>query len=369
MAWGKTCGAFLLAILWMLHASAADWRMALPGWEFEFPRDHHLHPDFKTEWWYFTGRLEDGNGGVFGYQLTFFRQGLRPPGERAGTSSRFVVNDLKFAHFAISDIRGQHFHFAQKLNRGAFGEAGFSDSARLAWIENWTLELLPDGGFALHASDDAAQLQLRLQSTKPFVVHGENGVSQKADGAGRASHYYSGTRLATNGTLSFGTKTFSVRGESWLDREWGSNQLAPNQAGWNWFSLQLDDGTEFMLYQMRTKDGGLDPNSSGTFVDQNGDARHLARDDYQLVPVKSWTSKSTGGRYPVAWRLAVPKLNLRVEISTPLESQELDLRPVAYWEGLVEVQGTRQSTSVRGHGYMELTGYAGALVGLSESPN
>jgi predicted secreted hydrolase len=358
-----------LGLIWticILPVSAADWRLALPGWQFEFPRDHHQHPEFKTEWWYFTGRLEDEAGNSFGYQVTFFRQGLRPLTERGGTTSRFVVDDLKFAHFAVSDIHGQRFHFSQKLNRGAFGEAGFSDSDRLAWIENWTLQLMPDGAFALRAGDEAAQLELRLENTKPFVIHGENGISQKADGVGHASHYYSGTRLVTAGTLVLAGKSRVVHGESWLDREWGSNQLAPNQAGWNWFSLQFTDGTELMLYQMRTKDGGLDPNSSGTFVVQNGATQRLVRDDYQLLPTKFWSSKASGGRYPIDWQLTVPKLNLRVEISTPLESQELVLKPIAYWEGLVEIQGTRNAASVRGHGYMELTGYSGPLVGLSE---
>ena len=172
---------------------------------------------------------------------------------------------------------------------------------------------MPDGTFTLRAADEAAQLQLRLESAKPFVIHGENGISQKADGVGRASHYYSGTRLATNGTLGFGGKSRSVHGESWLDREWGSNQLAPNQAGWDWFSLQFTDGTELMLYQMRTKGRGLDPNSSGTFIDQNGArAAPWCRDDYQLTPAKYWTSKSSGVRYPVGWQLTVPKLGLRV---------------------------------------------------------
>ena len=358
--------AGLLLLLSVGQIPAEDWRMALPGWQFEFPRDHHLHADFKTEWWYFTGRLEDEKGDIFGYQVTFFRQGVCPPATRAHTTSRFIVGDVKFAHFALSDIREQRFHFTQKLNRGAFGEAGFSDSARLAWIENWTLELLPDGRFALQAGDEAGELQLLLRNAKPFAINGENGVSQKADGAGRASHYYSGTRLETTGTLEMTGKRLAVRGESWLDREWGSNQLAPNQVGWNWFSLQFDDGAEVMLYQLRTKDGGFDPNSSGTFVAQDGATQHLQRDDYQLTPAKFWTSKDTGGRYPIAWQLDVPKLNLRVEISTPLDSQELVLRPVAYWEGLVEVQGTHHGANVRGHGYMELTGYAGAVVGLVE---
>ena len=355
-----------LALGCVLHASAADWRLALPGWQYAFPRDHHLHADFKTEWWYFTGRLTDEKGNAFGYQLTFFRQGLRPPDVRGGTTSRFIVDDLKFAHFAISDIRGQQFHFQQKLSRGAFEEAGFDAARRLAWIDDWSLDLAPDGTFALRANDGSTSLQLHLESAKPFVVHGEKGISQKAEGAGHASHYFSATRLATSGTLSLGGRNLAVRGESWLDREWASNQLTANQVGWNWFSLQFGDGTELMLYQMRTRDGGLDPNSSGTYVASDGATQHLRRDDYQLTPTKFWTSKATGGRYPISWQLTVPKLNLQSQISTPLETQELVLHPVAYWEGLVDVQGKSAGATVRGHGYMELTGYAGALVGLAE---
>lgn len=357
----------ILIFAFALAASAADWRLALPGWQYEFLRDHHLHPDFKTEWWYFTGRLTDDKGGVFGYQLTFFRQGLRPPETRGSTTSRFIVNDLKFAHFAISDIRGQQFHFLQKLSRGAFEEAGFdTTNNRLAWIDEWSLELASDGSFMLRAKDGALALQLQLQSAKPFAIHGENGASQKAEGAGHASHYFSATRLTTSGTLNLDGRSLSVHGESWLDREWASNQLTANQVGWNWFSLQFDDNTELMLYQMRTRDGGLDPNSSGSFVTRDGATQHLKRDDYQLTPTKFWTSKASTARYPIAWQLSVPKLNLQCTITTPLESQELVLRPVAYWEGLIDLQGTRDGTKLHGHGYMELTGYAGALVGLSE---
>ncbi|MEZ0257010.1 MAG: lipocalin-like domain-containing protein [Chthoniobacter sp.] len=353
----------------MIASFAADWRPALPGWQYEFPRDHHLHPDFKTEWWYFTGRLTDDKGGVFGYQLTFFRQGLRPPETRGGTTSRFIVNDLKFAHFALSDIRGQQFHFQQKLGRGAFDEAGFgvANNNRLAWIDDWSLELAPDGSFLLQAKDGTTTLQLRLQSTKPFAIHGENGASQKAEGAGHASHYFSATRLVTSGTLILDGRSLPVHGESWLDREWASNQLTANQVGWNWFSLQFGDGTELMLYQMRTRDGGLDPNSSGSFITRDGATQHLHRDDYQLTPTKFWTSKGSTARYPIAWQLTVPKLNLQCNITTPLESQELVLHPVAYWEGLIDLEGTRDGAKLHGHGYMELTGYAGALVGLSES--
>jgi predicted secreted hydrolase len=327
-----------------LNLPAAEWRAALPGWQYEFPRDHRSHPDFKTEWWYFTGRLTDAKGAVFGYQLTFFRHGLRPPGTRENATSRFVVNDLNLAHFA---------------------EAGFG-AERLAWMDDWSLELVGENSFKIRAKDGPVALDLTLQSTKPWVVHGENGVSQKASGAGRASHYFSATRLAAQGSLTENGQARQVSGESWLDREWASNQLTAEQVGWNWFSLQFDDGTELMLYQMRTRDGGADPNSSGTFVAQNGTTQHLRREDYQLTPLKTWTSPQTGGRYPIAWQLTVPRLNLQARISTPLPQQELVLQPVAYWEGLIDVDATRADRKLRGHGYLELTGYAGALVGLSE---
>jgi predicted secreted hydrolase len=358
--------SFVSIVSFVVNLHAADWRTALSGWHYEFPRDHRYHPDFKTEWWYFTGRLLDEKGHTFGYQLTFFRQGLRPPSGGQDVTSRFVVHDLKFAHFAVSDIGAQQFYFQQKLSRGAFAEAGFGAGERLAWIDDWSLELRPDGAFALRAKGEDAALELRLESAKPWVIHGENGISQKAEGTGRASHYYSASRLVTTGTLKIGGRDLRVTGDSWLDREWATNQLTAEQVGWNWFSLQLDDGTELMLYQMRTRDNGLDPQSSGTFIARDGTTQHLRRKDYELTPLKYWTSKKTGGRYPISWQLFAPKLGLQLRIETPLVTQELELQPVAYWEGLIEVEGIRAGIKVRGHGYMELTGYAGALVGLTQ---
>jgi len=346
------------------------WRAALPGWRYEFPRDHRAHPEFKTEWWYFTGNLQDARGRRFGYQLTFFRQGVRPPAARGGTTSRFIVDDLKFAHLAVTDVRAEKFRYAQKLSRGAFGEAGFDapqddGGTRLAWIEDWELGLAPDGGFVLRAAQDGVRLELTLSTGKPWVLHGEAGVSQKAEGEGRASHYYSGTRLVSQGAVTLDGARTEVTGESWFDHEWASNQLAPGQAGWDWFSLQFADGTELMLYQMRTTAGGVDPYSSGTFIAADGTTRHLRREDYQLTPNDSWTSRATGGKYPIGWSVTVPSLGLEVKVRTPVREQELVLQPIAYWEGLIDVAGTRGGVPVRGHGYLELTGYAGALVGLS----
>ncbi len=340
------------------------WTLALPGWNYRFPEDHGVHPDFKTEWWYITGNLRDDAGREFGSHLTFFRQGVRENDGRE--HSRFVINDFKFAHFAISDLRSQQFHFQQKVSRGAFGEAGCGAAGRLAWIDDWSLDAQADGSFLLKANSNDSALELRVEPARPPVIHGENGVSQKATGVGRASHYYSFTRMKTTGWIDVKGRRSAVSGESWFDHEWATNQLTAEQAGWNWFSIQLSDGTELMLYQMRLKDGGIDPNSSGTFVDRDGASTHLARDDYKLTALEFWKSKATGANYPIKWRLEIPSLKIELLISTPLESQELVVKPIAYWEGAIRIDGTRGGTPVNGHGYMELTGYSGQLRGLAE---
>ena len=340
--------------------AAADWRVAEPGWSYEFPRDHHVHADFKTEWWYFTGDLADDSGRRFGYQLTFFRQGIRPPEARDPTMSRFVVRDLKFAHFTVTDATGERFRVEQKTSRGAFGEAGFDGGERLAWIESWTLQLKPDGGFVLHADGDMA-IDLQLETNKPPAIHGTEGVSTKAAGEGHASHYYSLTRLATEGTMRVGGKDLHVRGESWFDHEWASSQLAPDQVGWDWLSVAFDDGTELMLYQMRLENGAADPASSGTWIAADGSTTHLARSAFHMTPTSWWKSGKTNAKYPIEWRIEIPDRALQIQVRPVLTDQELALMPLAYWEGAIDVSGTQAGREMKGRGYLELTGYAGPL--------
>ena len=354
--------AGLLAAL-SVAAPAAEprWASALPGWQYEFPRDHFAHPDFKTEWWYFTGNLTGEDGQEFGFQLTFFRQGVRR-GEKAGT--RFAVDDIKLAHFAVTDIGGGKFRYAQKVSRGSFGEAGFSDGDRVAWIDDWTLRLTGPGKFRLEARDADFALALDLSSAKEAVFHGENGVSQKSEGEGRASHYYSFTRLAAEGTLTLGGREIPVTGWSWFDQEWATNQLTEDQTGWDWLSLQFEDNTELMLFQIRLKNGGRDPFSHGTWIDAQGNATPVKNGDFELVPGRIWRSKRSGGAYPVDWKLRIPKLDLELEVSAAVDGQELVLQPISYWEGSVRARGRRGGGDVRGRGYLEMTGYAGGLVGL-----
>ncbi|HXA09283.1 MAG TPA: lipocalin-like domain-containing protein [Chthoniobacterales bacterium] len=348
-----------------LACTAADWKIAEPGWPYEFPRDHYLHEKFKTEWWYFTGNLTNESGRRFGYELTFFRQGIRPPDERAATTSRFVVDDLKFAHFTVTDAAGKAFLFQQKASRGSFGNAGFANNDRIAWIESWSLKLNADGSFDLAADTGDAEVQLHLIPSKPPIVHGAGGLSRKAAGAGHASHYYSITRLKTSGSLRARKDRFVVTGESWFDHEWATNQLAPGQAGWNWVSAQFDDDSELMLYQMRLTSGAIDPISSGTFVRSDGSSTALTSADFQMTPETFWKSKATQANYPIRWRITVPQEKLEFTIQPVLSNQELVLDPLVYWEGAFDLAGRRAGNPVRGCGYLELTGYAGRLRELS----
>ena len=352
------------ALLLALCCMAADWKTAEPGWEYEFPRDHRIHPEFKTEWWYFTGNLFDDSGARFGYELTFFRHGIRPLAQRDPQLSRFVVDDLKFAHFTITDVAGKQFRFTEKTSRGAFGEAGFDRGNQLAWLDDWVLTHKGEHEFALIASMPGASLRLQLRSTKSPVIHGANGISAKASVPGYASHYYSLTRLVTTGELMLDGKAHAVRGESWFDHEWASNQLAPGQVGWDWFSVQFEDGSELMLYQMRLENGAADPASSGTLIAADGTSTHLPGNAFRLTPLRRWKSKKTGANYPIAWRVELPGQQLQFTVTAVLDDQELALKPLVYWEGAIDVEGTREGKPIKGRGYLELTGYAGPLHGL-----
>ena len=350
-------GAIGLAI----SVSGASWRIAEPGWRFEFPRDHHVHREFKTEWWYFTGNLLDADGRRFGYELTFFRHGIQPAAERDPNASRFIVDDLKFAHFAITDIAARQFHFGEKRSRGAFGEAGFNDANRLAWIENWSLIATSNDGFDLAAATDFGMLRLHLHPTRPPVIHGENGVSVKAAGGSSASHYYSIPRLETSGEIIVNGKTRPVRGETWFDHEWSSSQLGKGEVGWDWVCLQWDDGSALMLYRMRLANGGVEPSSSGTWIAPDGSATHLRSTDFEMAPTSFWKSKANGAQYPVGWRIALPAQHAEFTIQATLQDQELKLGAITYWEGAIDASGTRDGKPIRGRGYLELTGYVGTL--------
>jgi predicted secreted hydrolase len=331
----------------MIKALAAllIFAVAKPGYRYEFPRDHYAHPDFRTEWWYWTGNLHDQAGRRFGFELTFFRQAV----SEANRTPRHAwdATDLYLAHLALSDISTGRFHHTERINRAGPGLAGADASRGVIWNGNWRAGLTQ-----LEAVNSEFQLRLNFTTDKPPVIHGENGVSPKAAGEGHASHYVSFSRLDASGTLQLNGVTFSLTGTAWMDHEFFTHQLNPEQAGWDWVSIQLNNRTELMLFRLRRKDGSLDPFSAGTFIDPSGRARHLRTADFSMTP--------TGERfnnYPIAWRIEVPALGIRLDASTPMRNQELGgdspFTP-KYWEGAMDFRGTHTGT-----GYLEMTGYAG----------
>ena len=343
------------------NVSGFTYELALPGRKLSFPNDHYSHPNFKTEWWYYTGHLESETGKRYGYQVTFFRFGLRDRQNEAKEKPPF--SELYMAHLALSDINAKQFRYRERINRGYDGKAGASTDRYLVWNEGWKVE----GDNNIHrirVNDRGTELQLSLKSLKPPVLHGSNGLSQKAAGEGRASYYYSLTRMQTEGVLKVEGKAEKIRGLSWMDHEFGSNQLGEDQVGWDWFSIQLDDQTELMLYLMRRKDGSVDPYSSGTLVSANGATRHLDLNNYRLEALGRWKSPMSGADYPMKWKIAIPSEQIELEINPAFQNQELITNRstrVTYWEGAVDIRGTTRGKGVAGAGYVEMTGYAGKL--------
>lgn len=334
--------------------------LALESRAFSFPVDHGPHPAYRNEWWYVTGNLDAAGGERFGFELTIFRFALAPPGKvpPAEPSSAWATNQVYIGHFALTDVDAERFHVAQRYARNALGLAGAQAEPLRIWVEDWHLQesSLRNGRWNLHAIDGDVELSLSLEALKAPVLNGTGGLSQKSSEPGNASYYYSVPRLKAEGKLSVAGNAHDVSGLAWLDREWGSSALSAEQEGWDWFALQLADGSELMYYNLRRTDGSNDPHSAGTFVPREGEILHLSQNEV-TVDVKDYWESPLGGRYPMGWTITVPHLGLTLQVEPVLKAQELATN-VRYWEGAVDVLAARAGKSVSGRGYVELTGYA-----------
>ena len=320
--------------------------------EFVFPQDHGPHPGFATEWWYFTGNLFDDQGRRFGYQLTLFRIGLAP--DQPEQDSDWRAHEMYMGHFAVSDVLAEKHYQAERFSRAAAGLAGAQANPMRVWLGPWSINGKPGDTFPLQVNAVTDDLALELEideGAKRRVLQGDRGLSQKSGAPGNASYYYSYTRLPTKGTISIGKETFEVSGNSWFDREWSSSALADDQAGWDWFALQLDDGRDLMFYRMRGTDGEAQPFSKGVLVGLDGSADPLRLEDVVLESTREWRAPD-GRRYPIAWTLAVPNQGLDLAIEASFEEQQMQTT-VRYWEGAVDVIGTHT-----GVGYLEMSGYS-----------
>jgi len=351
-----------------LGAARPPFEFAEPGYQFAFPRDHGAHPAFRTEWWYFTGQLASG-GREFGYELTFFRQGSGNPAVLENPS-RWAPRQLYLAHFAVTDPQRKRFFYTDQMSREALGKAGARPDRLEVWIDSWRADQEGET-IRLRAGDERSgkdgeggKIDLSLSPSKPPVIHGEEGVSKKGEEPGQASHYYSFSRLETRGSLWVDGREEKVTGSSWMDHEFGSGILNRHQVGWDWFSIQLDDGNDYMLFQIRREKGARDRESSGTVIGPRGERRHLTAGEFTLTPIQYWKSGTTGANYPVGWKLEIPSERLSLESRPALPDQELitsNSTRISYWEGASRFQGTKGEKQVTGKGYIELTGYASPL--------
>ncbi|MDA0691047.1 MAG: carotenoid 1,2-hydratase [Nitrospinae bacterium] len=335
-----------------------QFRKVLPGYEYQFPRDYFSHDDFRIEWWYYTGNLESAEGQRFGYQVTFFRVGLEGT-KKIVNPSEWKVDQVYFAHMTVSDIDGRKFHFYERINRKGMNNAGAKSDRFLVWNEDWVLTERNEA-HRLQAIEAGTGVDLKLMPGKPMVFHGEGGISRKGERAGNASHYFSYPRMQTTGKIFIAGKEVQVTGTSWMDREFSSDPLNPKLVGWDWFSLKLDNDTEIMLYQLRQKDGGVDPFSSGTLIAADGVSRHLQKDKFSVEVTGDWTSKKTQTTYPAGWIITLADSKTRLTVQPDLADQELtNLRSISgsYWEGSVSIEGTLEGQPVKGKGYVELVGY------------
>ncbi len=324
---------------------------------FVFPADHGPHPQYQTEWWYYTGNLRSTTGEYYGYQFTIFRRALTPtPPER---TSAWGTQNIYMAHLAVSDVANQQFYAYERFSRDAAGLAGATGDPFRIFLEDWSVEGSgPEGmRMRLHAAEAEIALDLVLESLKPPVLQGDQGLSQKGTQAGNASYYYSLTRMQTTGTLSIAGEVHTVHGLSWMDHEFGTSALEGDAIGWDWFSIQLDDGRDLMYAEVR---GATGPQYAfGSLVAADGTARTLAADEVVLTVLDRWRSPRSQALYPARWRLTLPDEGLTLELIPRLADQELPLT-IVYWEGSVHVSGTQNGQPVQGHGYVELTGYAEA---------
>jgi predicted secreted hydrolase len=331
----------------------------------EFPADHGPHPGYRTEWWYYTGNLKSAKGKRFGFQFTIFRTQISPPGFEKKWSqppSPWRTRDVYIGHAAITDLSAKHHVQAEVISRSALGLAAGNQNEAVTniFIRNWSLQIDPDRHTLKVVAPDFVY-ELHLVPEKQPVVHGETGYIRRGPDPEQASCYYSFTRLKTSGTISLKEEKASVKGLSWMDHEFSTAPLDQGLAGWDWFSLQLSDNTDVMLYLLREKNGVIHPVSSGSWVDADGTRRHLRQDDFEVDILETWQSPKSNAVYPARWQVRIPPLSLVIDISPAMSDQEMltyRTTGVIYWEGSVSFAGTKNGLPITGQGFVELTGYA-----------
>jgi predicted secreted hydrolase len=366
--WVQSADAVGTQLNW-LEAAPADtvgFEKALTPRKWQFPEDFGAHEGYQTEWWYYTGNLETSEGREFGFQLTFFRQALAPVVQTAANSeaSHWRSNQIYSAHFTVSDIAQKRFYPYERFSRGAVGLAGAAANPYQVWLEDWSAMEVAPGQVRLRAETTDVALDLIVEQTRPPVLQGDRGLSMKGLEPGNASYYYSLVQQPTTGSIMVQGQTYQVSGLSWKDHEYSTSSLSAGTVGWDWFSMQFDNGSALMLYLLRHEDGTIESTSAGTFIAPSGETTPLSWNDWQIDVLDTWKSPKSGAVYPAKWTIEIPRLGLMLQAQPLMPNQELNVATATYWEGAVEFAGMQQGEALHGKGYVELTGYADRLDAL-----
>lgn len=326
----------------------------------ELPRDLWAHRTAQTEWWYYTGHGETDSGKKFGFELVFFKR--RTDEDRFSlVPLRILGNPIYFAHFAITDGNRKKFRYAHRKSSNSPIDmpATASETHFYLNLGDWSLRE-SHGSHVLRATASDTVFEATLKPSKPVVFNGKakDGVSYKDEG--QASRYFAYTRMEMEGDLVIDGVAEHFKGSAWMDREFGTWSPTENQKGWDWFSIQLDDDTELMCYQLRNSSNGVSPYSSGTVVDADGSFEPLGHEDFSIEPTGYWKSPHTGATYPSGWTVKCTRRDIELKVTPVVEDQELDTRGttmIVYWEGACEVSGTKGGKEISGRAYVELVGY------------
>lgn len=342
----------------MSVANTEGFKRATEPIEFSFPLDHGPHPEYTTEWWYYTGNLVNQDGDDFGYQLTFFRSALTP--EMESRDSAFATNQIYMAHFAITDVAGNEHVSFERYARGDQEMAGaVGEPMYEVWLDGWQVRQVNDSEYRMVASvvkDDVPyEIDFTLTGDR-LLLHGDQGLSQKGTERGNANYYYSLAQLETVGTITIDDRVHEITGQTWMDHEYGTSALGGDTVGWDWFSVMLSDDTGLMFAQLRNAAGERIYTLGGTLSYPDGRQEKL--DNVELTVLDEWTSPRTQITYPAAWQVVFPEHDIELRIEPMIADQEMDVSFI-YYEGAIEVTGTHGNEDVSGKGYVELTGYTG----------
>ncbi len=367
--------AVIVVFLVCASSGRCDFLQVSPGRAFSFPRDHGAHEEYPIEWWYFTGHLSAENKDVemasrtFGFELTFFRVGINQ--EQNTQVTPWHVSSLYLAHAAITDDQNQKFFFEKIRVRPDFRQAGASQERLEVWAKDWRVEQGKEGAddTTIHLEVDAKDtttserfsFSLTLNPRKLPVLQGKDGYSQKGERSGDASYYISFTRLEGKGEVLIGEESIPVTASAWMDHEILSSEPNSGDVGWDWFSIQLENNWECMLYDLKRGNPlARTEYSSGSCVSPEGEKIALSSSDFVIRHNRTWRSKESGIEYPAGWEVSIPKVGLDVRITPTVPQQELLSQgggERSYWEGRCLVEGRFGSERQEGAAYVELVGY------------